>query len=150
MKTKRVHGVDLHSRCFAHVGDESDPATWQLCIRVLGDPAKTINAVKSSLHRFDAVMMKIPDSAREQTWHRLCGAAMATGIDVAKRSFTRPAAETTAPPATESVKLPAPVAEPEVVRVEPKVTFHKDVQMDAYIAESDRRADEWLRILNLE
>jgi hypothetical protein len=139
MLTKKIHNVDLHSRCFAYVGDESDPASWQLCIRVLGSTEKTVNAIKCSLNRFDAV--KIPDAARERAWYTLRGAALTHGVEFHERSFSRPATETTEPPATQPVKpLHQPPAEP---------TF-KDAELDALIAESDRKAEQWLRILNLE
>jgi hypothetical protein len=156
MPTKKLHGVDLNMRCFAFVGDPQDTATWQCCVRVLGDAKKTINAVINSLHRFEAA--KIPNDARQQTWQRLCGAALVLGLDVPERTFMHSAVETPTPPVPEPAKPlqqpPAPAAEPvtppEPVRVKPKVTVHKDAELEALIAESDRRADMWLRALGIE
>jgi hypothetical protein len=135
-KTKRCHGVDLHSRCFAYVGDEEDTSTWHCCIHVLGDPAKTVNAIKNSLSRFDETK-GIPDSEREAVWHTVRGAALAHNVRVDRSILTRKA------------EAPAQVAEPKP----PKVEAHKplrDKKLNDLAALFDRQADLFLRQLGIE
>jgi hypothetical protein len=78
-KTRKFAGVDLSASHFAFVGDAVDPDTWRIPLHVPGDVQKTINAVKSSLFRFDSIQ-GIPASQRRATWHRIVGAAIALGI----------------------------------------------------------------------
>jgi len=148
VKTKKVHGVQLGPSAFAYVGDPKDTSTWHVCIHVLGDPAKTVNAVKTALGRFDETK-GIRDCDREMVWHTLRGAALALGIHVderSKREATTQAAEST-PTAPEQV----PVIEPKPA---PKVRTPKEIEIDRAIEEAvamaDLRADELLRALGLE
>jgi hypothetical protein len=135
-KTKRTHGVDLHSRCFAYVGDESDTSTWHCCIHVLGDPAKTVNAIKNSLGRFDQTQ-GIPEDQRE-TVRLLCiGAALAHNVHVDRPALVK------------KTEAPAQVAEPKP----PKVEAHKllkDKKLNDLAALFDRQADLFLRQLGID
>lgn len=136
-KTKRTHGVDLHSRCFAFCGDESDTSTWHCCIHVLGDPAKTINAIKNSLGRF-AETKGIPDSEREAVWHTVRGAALAYGIPVQERAKSQ---------------APSQTAEPVAELKPPKVEPHKplsDKKLNELAALFDRQADLFLRQMGID
>src|SRR5258708_4858134 len=103
-KNKGMDGVDLHFRCFAYVGDESDTSTWHCCIHVLGDPAKTVNAIKNSLARFDETK-GIPDSERGAVWHTVRGAALAHNVRVDRSILTK------------KTEAPAQVAEPKPLKV---------------------------------
>jgi hypothetical protein len=136
-KTKRTHGVDLHSRCFAYVGDESDTSTWHCCIHVLGDPAKTVNAIKNTLSRFDATK-GIPDSERETVWHTVRGAALAYSIPIHERA---------------KIEAPSQTAEPVAEPKQPKVEAHKplrDKKLNDLAALFDRQADLFLRQLGID
>jgi len=83
VKTKKVAGVDLSAKCFLLVPDPESPKTWRLPVYVPGDTAKTINAVKNCLSRFNE-MRDIPAGQRSALWNRLIGAATVLGIPVAK------------------------------------------------------------------
>jgi hypothetical protein len=124
-KTKKVHGVDLSERCFAYVGDPSDTSTWHCCIHVLGDTAKTINAIKNSLGRFSETK-GIPNRQREPVWHTLRGAALAVGIPVHERA---------------DVAKPVP---------EPKPVKPVDPRADEIFADADRKATAFLKSLGYD
>src|SRR6267143_2036267 len=96
-KTKKVANVDLNSKCFAYVGDEQDTSTWHCCVHVLGDSAKTINAIKTSLGQFSETK-GIPVHERELVWHTLRGAALALGIRVEERAKSEAPAKAAEPP----------------------------------------------------
>jgi hypothetical protein len=142
--TKKCHGVDLHSRCFAFVGDESETNSWHLCVHVLGDPAKTVNAVKNALGRFDQTK-GIPDSQKQTAYDTVRGAALALGIPAERRTFAA------------NIEAPAKTAEPPTVQPPPKPAQpvivkrkKEDRALEAAIALADRRATELLRSLGLE
>jgi len=135
-KTKKVAHVDLNSRCFAYVGDEQDTSTWHCCVHVLGDSAKTINAIKNSLGRFSETK-SIPVHERELVWHTLRGAALALGIRVEERAKSEAPAKAAEPP-------PVPV------RVKQQTVEVTDPDVLAAIARADYRATEILRSLGLE
>lgn len=131
MKTKRVHGVDCNSRCFAYVGDLDDTATWHACVHVLGDTAKTVNAVKTSLGRFQETK-GIPDGQRQEVWATLRGAALALGIQV-RAAENAPARVTPAP---------KPVVEEKPLK--------RDKRAEAIFADADRKASAFLKSLGYE
>jgi len=148
-KTKKVSGVDCQRQSFAYAPND-DPANWLLPIFIPGDVLKSLNAVKTSLYRFDTA--KIPDSERERAWFTLYGAAKAHGLDVGldvdRRTF---AAKSDAP---------TPAAEPEASALtgnahpSAKAVEHnqaeKDPMIEAAIADADRRATALLRSLGYE
>jgi hypothetical protein len=143
-KTKRVNGVDCNSRCFAYVGNPDDTSSWHLCVHVLGDTEKTINAVKNALGRFDQTK-GIPEDQRE-TVRLLCiGAAIAHGVRV-DRSILTKTVETPARTA-ETTPTVQPAPKPAQVIVKRK---KEDRALEAAIALADRRATELLRSLGLE
>ena len=135
-KTKRVNGADCPRSAFAYA-PSPDPDTWRLPVCILGSPEKTMNAVKSSLHRFDAA--QIPAQHRAATWNFLCGAAAVLGVRVEKRAFDSstetPPAAAERPPVPERVEVKRVVVDPEV---------------DEVVAMADRRASEMLRAMGLE
>jgi hypothetical protein len=80
LPSRKINGVDCGPHCFAYVGDIADPKTWKLCIHVPGDAAKTVNAIKSSLGRFDDAVTGIPVAQRRQVFYKLVGALQAHGM----------------------------------------------------------------------
>jgi len=136
-KTKKVANVDLNSKCFAYVGDEQDTSTWHCCVHVLGDSAKTINAIKTSLGQFSETK-GIPVHERELVWHTLRGAALALGIRVEERAKSEAPAKAAEPP-------PPPAA-----KVVEQNQVEKDPIVEAAIADADRRATALLRSLGYE
>jgi hypothetical protein len=105
-----------------------------LPVWIPGDAQKSLNAVKSSLGQFDSA--KIPDCERERVWFTLYGALLAYGIKTDRRTF---AANSDAP-ATEPPPLPE-------VKTKP---LEKEPEIEAVIAEADRRATALLRSLGYE
>jgi hypothetical protein len=137
LKSKRVGGTDLSSKCFAYVGDEQKTDTWKLCIHVPGDAAKTRSLVATALHRFDEA--RIPAIERETVWNIVRGAAICLGLRVEQRTF---AATNEAPaPMAEPVAKPAP---------EPKPRERVDPIAEAIFADADRRATAFLKSLGYE
>ena len=134
-KTKRVSGVDLDPTCFAYVGNSEDPATWLFPLLVRGDEAKTVNLIKSSLHRFNQTK-GLPDHERVAVWYTLYGAARTNGIPVERKEFPR---ITSQPPAVEIKAIEIDEAH-----------GMTDAELAAIVADSDRRADEFLKRLGLE
>jgi len=84
-KTKKVAGVDLSSSSFAYVGDLNDTATWRHPLYVPGDTPKTVNLIKTALHRF-ADTKGVPEAERQSTWLMIVGAAKCQGIQVQKQA----------------------------------------------------------------
>jgi hypothetical protein len=134
-RMRRVNGVDCPRSAFAWTPSD-DADTWRLPVLVLGSPEKTVNAVKSSLHRFDAAQIPAPD--RVAVWNFLCGAAAVLGIPFKQRTFD------SAGPSPAAVERP-PV--PDRVEVKRVVV---DPEVDEVVALADRRATEMLRALGLE
>jgi hypothetical protein len=105
---------------------------------VPGDAKKSVNAVKTSVHRFKEA--KVPDSEKQRIFDTVRGAALAHGIYVEQRTF---AANSYAPtPAAEPAPTPPPVTVQKPV--------DKDPMIEAVVAEADRRASALLRSLGLE
>ena len=127
-KTKKIDGVDLHSGCFAYVGDVEDTSTWKLPILILGNAQKTLTHVKSALARFDQTK-GIPDAARPVVWGSIWGAALMLGLKADRREFPRLVAD-----AIEFDAKPHRV----------------DRELAQLIADADRKADEMLKRLGLE
>jgi hypothetical protein len=121
-KTRRVNGVDCHEGCFAFVPNPDDTNSWRVCLHIPGDPAKTINAIKNALGRFNE-MEGVPDSERDAVWHAIRGAAICMGLRVVE---------------------PPKLVEPVIAKRK------KDPALEAVIALADRRADEMLRAMGLE
>ena len=139
-KTKSINGVSCGAACFAYIEDEQNTATWLLPLWIPGDAKKTLNALKTSLHRFDSA--KIPDCEKQRVFDTVRGALLSHGIDVERRAF---AAKSNAPtPAAEPPPPPRPLPE---VKTKP---VKKDPMIEAVIADADRRATELLRSLGLE
>ena len=134
-KTRKVNGVDCHKDCFAYVGNPDETNSWHGCIHVLGDTAKTINAIKNALARFPD-MKGIPDSERETVWHTIRGAALALGIRVEERAKSEASAQAEPPP----VKPPKTRAE--------ELLSEKELKEIAAMA--DTRADLFLKSLGLD
>jgi len=67
-KTKNVSRRGL-SASILRIRAERDPANWLLPIFIPGDALKSLNAVKTSLYRFDSA--KLPDRERERAWFTL-------------------------------------------------------------------------------
>jgi hypothetical protein len=137
-KNKRVNNVDCPRHAFAYAPDELDTSTWMLPVYIPGDVQKTLNAVKTSLYRFDTA--KIPDGDRQQVFDILLGALRSHGIDTARRTFA-PTNEAPTPAAE-----PAPPAKVEV-KAKP---VKKDPKVEAIFAEADWRATALLRSLGYE
>jgi hypothetical protein len=131
-KTKKVHGVDCQRHAFAYAPDEQNTATWMLPIFIPGDAQKSLNAVKSSLHRFNEA--NIPDNDKQTAFDTLRGALLAHGIVTARRTFA---------PKNEA---PTPAAEPTL----PPVTVKKDPEIEQAVALADMRASQLLRSLGWE
>ena len=140
-KTKRVNGVDLSSSAFAWVGNEQNTATWLLPLWIPGDAQKTVNAVKTSLYRFDTA--NIPDSERERVWFTLYGALLAHGIKTDRRTF---AAKNEATQPAEPSTPTAPVKPPKTRAKE--ILSQKEVKEITALA--DIKADLFLRQLGLD
>ncbi len=75
---------------------------------VNGDAQKSLNALKTSLHRFYSA--KIPDCEKQRVFDTLRGAALALGIAVERRTFA-PKNEAT-PPAEQAPTVPVEVRNP--------------------------------------
>jgi len=84
VKTRKVSGIDCGAECFAYVSDPDDPKTWLFCVRVLGDTAKTVNAVKNSAYHWEQQKQAIPVGQRAAIWNRLVGACLVLGVRVQK------------------------------------------------------------------
>jgi hypothetical protein len=125
MKTKKINNVDCPRHSFAYAPDENNIENWALPLWIPGDVKKSVNAIKTSLHRFNEAKM-IPESERFAVWFTLYGALRAHGFDIERRTFA----------ATNEV--PTPTAEP------------KDALVESIVAEADRRASALLRSLGLE
>jgi hypothetical protein len=82
-KTKKVANVDLNSKCFAYVGDESDTSTWFVPLFVPGDAAKTRNLIGNALHRWSETK-GIPAVHRRAVVQQIVGAAKAHGLPLSK------------------------------------------------------------------
>jgi len=138
IKTKRVAGVDLNSKCFAYVGDEQKIDTWHLPLFVRGDAAKSLNLIKNALHRFDQTK-GIPASERAAVWFTLYGAAKAQGLNIERKEFA-------------DLNEAPMAAEPEPIRVTAtrQRSYVDDPQIAEAIALADRRCDYLLRQLGLE
>ena len=136
-KTKSINGVSCSASCFAHVGDEENTATWLLPLWIPGDEKKTLNALKTSLHRFDSA--KIPDCEKQRVFDTVRGALLSHGIAVERLTF---AAKSDAP--TPAAEPPPPLPEMKTKPVE------KDPEIEAVIADADRRATALLRSLGYE
>jgi hypothetical protein len=138
-KTKRVNGVDCPRHAFAYAPDELDTSTWLLPVWVPGDAQKSLNAVKSSIARFDQAK-NIPDSERAAVWFTLYGSLLAHGFNTDRRTFAskNEAAE----------KPPTPV--PVKVKVVEQKPVKKDPKIEALIADADRRATAFLRSIGYE
>ena len=135
-KTKKIDGVDLHSGCFAYVGDVEDTSTWKLPILILGNAQKTLTHVKSALARFDQTK-GIPDAARPVVWGSIWGAALMLGLKADRREFPR-------------LLAGLQLAE-EVTAIELAAKPHRvDRELAQLIADADRKADEMLKRLGLE
>jgi hypothetical protein len=138
-KSKKCHGVDCPRHAFAFAPDELDTATWLLPVWIPGDAQKSLNAVKTSLHRFDTA--KVPDSERERVWFTLYGAALALGIPAERRTFA----------ANIPASAPAPAAEPVAKQTwEPERLTPSTQEIREQEALADIRADEFLAALGLE
>src|SRR6266404_4094956 len=138
-KTKSINGVSCSASCFAHVGDEENTATWLLPLWIPSDEKKTLNALKTSLHRFDSA--KIPDCEKQRVFDTVRGALLSHGIAVERLTF---AAKSDAP--TPAAEPPPPPPLPEV-KTKP---VEKDPIVEAAIADADRRCTALLRSLGLE
>jgi hypothetical protein len=137
VKTKRVHGVDLSSHCFAYVGCETDTSTWHGCIHVLGDTTKTMNAIKNSLGRFSETK-GIPANERETVWHTIRGAALALGIRVREHAKN---------------EVPAKVAEHTPQAKPPKTPAEEllsEKELKEFEALADIKADLFLKQLGID
>jgi len=136
-KTRRVNGVDLSSKSFAYVGDESDTSTWCLPVWIPGDEQRSLSAVKGSMGQFDSA--KIPDCEKQRAFDTVRGALLAHGIKTDRRTFA---------PTNEA---PTPAAEPAPpVTVKQQTVEVTDPDVLAAIARADYRATEILRSLGLE
>jgi|ERR1700719_677305 len=139
-KTRKCHGVDCPRHAFAFAPDELDTATWLLPVWIPGDAQKSLNAVKTSLHRFDTA--KVPDSERERVWFTLYGAALALGIPAERRAFAAN---------IPVIPEPAPAAEPLAKQPrEPERLTPSALEIREQEALADIRADEFLAALGLE
>jgi hypothetical protein len=135
-KTKKISGVDCPRHAFAYAPDELDTSTWVLPVWIPGDVQKSLNAVKSSLHRFDET--KIADSERAAVFFTLYGALLAHGLKTDRRTF---AASGDAP--TPTLKAAEPV------KPTPK-PVKKDPEIEKAVALADMRASQLLRSLGWE
>ena len=128
--TKRVNNVDCPRHAFAYSPDDN-PENWSLPIWIPGDEKKTLNALKTSLYRFDSA--KIPDCEKPRVFDTIRGALLSHGIDTDRRTF---AANSDAPTPRAELTPTAPVnADPEIAEA---------------VALADFRATELLRSLGLE
>jgi hypothetical protein len=147
-KTKRVHGVDCGACCFAFIGNATDTNTWHVCLHVPGNSAKTVNAVRMALGRFDE-MKGIPDGEREAVWHVVRGAALALGIRVEERA-KREAPAHEPKPVAEPPAAQTPLSPVVVKQVEMKEDPELDRALEAAAAMADAKATAWLKAIGLE
>src|SRR5882672_8506984 len=142
--TKKINGVDCPRHAFAYA-PSPDPKTWSLPLWIPGDAKKSLNAVKTSLYRFNSA--KIPDCEKQRVFDTIRGALLSRGIETARRTFAAkssdaPATEVTGhPPCGQPVEPPPPLPE---VKTKP---VKKDPMVEAVIAEADRRATALLKRL---
>ena len=140
-KTKSINGVSCGAACFAYIGDEQNTATWLLPLWIPGDEKKTLNALKTSLHRFDSA--KIPDCDKQRVFDTIRGALLSHGIDTDRRTF---AAKNEATQPAEPSTPTAPVKPPKTLAKE--ILSQKEVKEITALA--DIKADLFLRQLGLE